>query len=76
MRTVGIDQTTLQECVNQAQGERLIVTRDGRPVALVVGIDQEQLDLGQDVSFWELIEARRGQKLLRREELEKSWPEE
>ncbi|MCX7014276.1 MAG: hypothetical protein NTW86_17280 [Candidatus Sumerlaeota bacterium] len=76
MKTVGIDQVNLQDCVNQAQEDRLIVTRDGHPVALVIAIDEEQLELGQDASFWKLIEERRGQRSVSREELEKSWPEE
>jgi antitoxin (DNA-binding transcriptional repressor) of toxin-antitoxin stability system len=76
MKTVGIEKTGLQDCVSQAQKERLIITRDGQPVALVISIDEEQLELGQDASFWKLIEERRGEKSIGREELETSWPEE
>jgi len=76
MKTVQIEQTDLQNCVSQAQQERLLVTQDGQPVALVIGVDKEQLELGQDAAFWQLIAERRSQKSLRREELQKSWPEE
>jgi len=76
MKTLDVEKTSLQECVNQAQEERLVITRNGRPVALVIGIDQEQLELGQDAEFWKLIEERRGRKTIRRDELEKLLGEE
>jgi antitoxin (DNA-binding transcriptional repressor) of toxin-antitoxin stability system len=50
------------------------VTRKGKPVALVVGVeglDNEQLQLGSSKKFWKLIEERRRQKTFSRRELEK-----
>jgi antitoxin (DNA-binding transcriptional repressor) of toxin-antitoxin stability system len=76
MKTIKIEQSSLQECISQAQEDHLIVTRDGRPVALVIGIDEEQLELVQDASFWKLIEERRGEKSITRNELEEYWPRE
>ncbi len=51
----------------------VLVTRDGRPVAMVVGLaglDEEQLQLGTSDRFWELITARRKQRAVTRAELE------
>jgi len=64
-----LEQATLDACVNDAQRERVIITRDGKPVALIVGvggIDEEQLQLGSSDRFWELIIERRAQKTVRR----------
>jgi antitoxin (DNA-binding transcriptional repressor) of toxin-antitoxin stability system len=50
------------------------LTRKGKPVALVVGVegmDEEQLQLGSSGKFWTLIEKRRRQKTIGRAELEK-----
>ncbi|OIP32881.1 MAG: hypothetical protein COW04_05515 [Deltaproteobacteria bacterium CG12_big_fil_rev_8_21_14_0_65_43_10] len=71
-QTVGLEQATLKFCINEARQERVIVTRQGKPVALVIGIDEEQLELGSDDSFWKLIEERRTQDTISREQLEKS----
>jgi antitoxin (DNA-binding transcriptional repressor) of toxin-antitoxin stability system len=74
MKIIDIDQTTLNDCVGGAQSERIVITRGGKPVALVVGVDgldEEQLELGSSDAFWKLIEARRQQRTLTREQLEK-----
>jgi antitoxin (DNA-binding transcriptional repressor) of toxin-antitoxin stability system len=74
MKVVGLQEATLEECVQDAQRERVVLTRRGKPVALVVGVsglDLEQIELGQSDEFWTLIRARRGQKTLSRAELEK-----
>ncbi len=73
MRMVGIEQAVLDACIHAAQHERIVLTREGKPVALLVGVegmDQEQLDLGSDVRFWELISERRSQPAISRSELE------
>jgi hypothetical protein len=65
---------TLDACVRDAQRERIILTRRGIPVALVVGIeglDEEQVQLGSSNEFWKLITERRNQKTISRTELEK-----
>lgn len=46
MKTINIEQTDLTRCVRDAQSERIVVTRNGRPVAVVLGVeglDAEQL---------------------------------
>ena len=70
MKTIGLERASLGSCIDKAQQERVIVTRKGKPVALVIGIDEEQLDLGRDDSFWRLIEERRNQDTVGREELQ------
>ena len=73
MKVVGLEQASLDTCVNDAQHERVVITRNGKPIALIVGvegIDKEQLELGSSDKFWRLIAERRAQKTLSRSELE------
>ncbi len=73
MRQLSIEQADLRSCVTQAQRERLVVTRKGKPVALVVGVeglDPEQVNLGSSDTFWKLIRRRRKQKTITRAQLE------
>ena len=74
MKTISIDQSTLDACVQEAQRERVMITRDGVPVALIVGVeglDEEQLRLSSSHDFWQLIAERRQQKTLTRNELDR-----
>lgn len=74
MKTLGIEQATLDACVRESQGERVVVTRDGRPVAIMVGVedlDEDQLKLGASDKFWQLITTRRKQPTVSRAELER-----
>ena len=74
MKSIAIEQATLESCVSNAQRERLMVTRDGAPVALVVGIeglDSEQVELGSSDEFWKLIKERRACPTITRDELER-----
>ena len=72
MKTIGLEHATLEVCIKDARRERVVVTRKGKPVALVVGVegmDEEQLQLGSSEKFWTLMEKRRGQKTISRREL-------
>ena len=74
MKTIGLEHATLEVCIKDARRGRVVVTRKGKPVALVVGVeglDEEQLQLGSSEKFWTLIEGRRRQKTIGRRELEK-----
>ena len=74
MKTVAIEASTLETCVAEAKEQRVILTRDGQPIALLVaveGIDEEQIRLASTPEFWSLIEGRRGEKTISREELER-----
>ena len=73
MKTISVEQATLATCVEDAQGEQIVVTRSGKPVALVIGVagmDAEHVELGADVAFWEFIQTRRLQPTVGRGELE------
>lgn len=73
MKMVSLEEATLNTCVEDAQHERVVITRDGKPVALVIGVegmDEEQVQLGSSDKFWTLIEERRAQKTISRDELE------
>ncbi len=67
MRTVTIRdlQKSLKECVDEAQEDRVIVTRRGRPAAVLIGVadrDWETVVLQTDPRFWRMIRSRRNQK--------------
>jgi len=75
MKTVDISHATLDVCVDSAQTERLVVTRDGNPIAVIVGVqglDTDQIQLGTDDTFWKLIRQRRQEKTISRDVLERS----
>jgi hypothetical protein len=75
MKTVDIHSATLPTCVADAQDHQVLLTEDGRPVAILYGLqdlDDEQLQLCKDAPFWELIQLRRQQPTLTRAELEQS----
>lgn len=74
MKTVTVEKSDLRMCIEQAQHGRVVVTRDRKPVALIVGVeglDREQLELGSSDKFWRLIEERRSQKTITRAALER-----
>jgi antitoxin (DNA-binding transcriptional repressor) of toxin-antitoxin stability system len=75
MKTVILEQSTLDACVKDARDQQVVVTKRGKPVALVVGLDgmdTEQAELGSSDKFWRLISDRRAQKTVSRQKLEKS----
>nr|VFJ55471.1 MAG: hypothetical protein BECKDK2373C_GA0170839_10491 [Candidatus Kentron sp. DK] len=72
MKALGLEHATLNDCVQEARQGRLVITRKGNPVALIIGIDEEQMELGSDGSFWQLIENRREENSISREELERA----
>jgi prevent-host-death family protein len=77
MITVVMEQATLAICVREAQHGQVVVTRNGVPVALVVGIeglDEEQVQYGSSDEFWLMIAERRRQKTVGRAELEAAAP--
>ena len=67
MKTVDFKQASLNTCIEDAQDERVLITRGGKPVALVVGVrelDDEQLELASSKKFRSLIDERRKRKTL------------
>ena len=78
MKTIQIEGATLDNCVAEAQRDRVIITRNGAPVAVIVGVDGwdgEQVHLSGSDTFWKLIAERRQQRSLSREELERRLSE-
>ena len=64
MKTVSVRdlQKRVKECVDHAQEDRIVITRHGKPAAVLVGVegsDWESLVLQTDPRFWKLIRARR-----------------
>lgn len=48
--------------LDRAQRERVLITRNGKPAALLIGVegqDFEDVLLGANPRFWEMIEAAR-----------------
>ncbi len=73
MIKIDLKRADLDTCVTDAQHERVVITRDGKPIALIVGVegmDEEQLQLGSSAKFWQLITERRKQKTMSRTQLE------
>jgi antitoxin (DNA-binding transcriptional repressor) of toxin-antitoxin stability system len=64
MKQVALEQLPpeIAELIVSAQCERVVITRNGEPYALVVGVenkDEEDLELEFSPSFWQMIEKRR-----------------
>lgn len=73
MKVMNLERATLDICIRESQHERVVITREGKPVALIVGVeglDKEQLQLGTSDRFWKLIRERRSQRTISRAELE------
>ncbi len=73
MKMIGLEQATLEVCIKDSQDERVVITRNGKPFALIVGVegmDEEQLQLGSSDKFWKLVEKWRKEKTISRAELE------
>jgi len=74
MVKMNLYQATLESAVSEAQLDRVIVTENGKPVAIVIGVadmDEEQLQLSTSDQFWTLISGRRRQQTISRAELER-----
>jgi prevent-host-death family protein len=64
MKLIGLKEakTNLSACVEESQSERILITRRGKPAALVIGVeghDLEQVLLAGDVGFWKTLQERR-----------------
>lgn len=65
-------QKKVKECMDTAQEERVVITRRGRPAAVLVGVegkDWEDVVLQTSPAFWKLIEERRKQPTISVKEL-------
>ena len=67
MKTISVRdlQRKIRESVDAAQRDRVVVTRNGKPAALLIGVegqDWESVVLQTSTRFWKLIEKRRAEK--------------
>jgi prevent-host-death family protein len=74
MKTVSVRdlQKRVKACVDEAQRDRMVITRRGQPAALIIGVeglDWEDIVLGSDPKFWAMIEARRKEKTISLDEM-------
>ncbi len=74
MKTVSVRdlQKNVKGCVDEAQEGRVVITRHGKPAAVLVGAegqDWEDVVLQTDPAFWKLIRKRRSQETMSFEEL-------
>ena len=59
---LGEVKNALSAYVDHAQRDRVLVTRHGRPAAIIIGVEGEDLEdlmTRSDSDFWRMIEARR-----------------
>jgi len=52
----------VERLLNAAQSEQVLVTRAGKPSAVIIGLesyDEEDLQLASSSAFWKMIEDRR-----------------
>lgn len=76
MKTISVRdlQKKIRESVDQAQKDRVVVTRNGKPAALLIGVegqDWESVVLQTSAPFWKLIEKRRKEKTISLNEMKK-----
>lgn len=78
MKVVSAQNLELEACLRTAQAEAVVITKKGKPVALLCGVegmDLEQLELSQSAKFWKLIRERRKEKTTSRADLERKLAE-
>jgi len=74
MKVIEVNGTELANCVRDARRQDVILTRKGKPIALLIGVkgmDLEQLQLSVSDKFWKRVREWRKQKTITRAELEK-----
>lgn len=78
MKIVEIEGSDLTGCLKSATRHDVVLTRKGKPVALMIGVrgmDLEQIELGTSAKFWDRVRTWRKQKTISRAELEKRLEE-
>jgi prevent-host-death family protein len=72
--TVSEFKKKIKACIDDSQDDRVIITRSGKPAAVLYGVegsDWEAVVRQMDPEFWKLIEERRKQTTISFEEFEK-----
>lgn len=81
MKTVNVRdlQKNIRHCVSESQDDCIMITRNGKPAALIIGVegvDWESLVFQTSKSFWKMIEKRRKEKTISLNEMKKLIEEE
>lgn len=76
MKTISVRdlQKKIRESVDEAQKDRVVVTRHGKPAAILIGVegqDWESMVWQTSASFWKMIEKRRQEKTISMREMRK-----
>ena len=74
MKTVAVRQLPqrIKSCLDEAQEDRVVITRHGKPAAILIGVegkDWETVMLETNLTFWRVVQARRGQPTITLAEL-------
>jgi len=74
MKTVPVRdlQKRVKACIDEAQDDRVVITRRGKPAALLLGVegkDWETVILETDPTFWKFIQQRRKEPTISFKEL-------
>ncbi len=77
MKFVSIREAKAQfsECLEHAQQDAIVITKHGKPTAVIVGAEGKELQdvvLINDKAFWQMIRKSRKQKTYSLEEAEKA----
>lgn len=67
-------QKKIKQCVDVSQQDRVVITRRGKPAAVMVGVegkDWEEVALQTSSTFWKFIEERRNEPTVSMKELRK-----
>jgi prevent-host-death family protein len=65
-------QKKIKECVDMSQQDQVVITRHGKPAAVMVGVegkDWEDVVLQTSSTFWRFIEERRKEPTMSMKEL-------
>jgi prevent-host-death family protein len=65
-------QKKIKECVDMSQQDQVVITRRGKPAAVMVGVegkDWEDVVLQTSSTFWKFIEERRKEPTMSMKEL-------
>jgi hypothetical protein len=79
MKVLNINECDLETCIKAARRQDVVVIRNGKPLAVVIGtkgLDLEQVELGYSDKFWKMISERRKEKTISRAELERRLAED
>ncbi len=65
-------QKRIKECVDMSQQDKVVITRHGKPAAVLVGVegkDWADVALQTSSTFWKLVEGRRKEPTVSMKEL-------